>query len=59
MKLLLIRAKGHVDKEVKRSIENDIRQAISQGFYVYGDDIDVSVADVDVSEITRGKKLFG
>ncbi|MCY7886350.1 hypothetical protein MOA93_14750 [Bacillus spizizenii] len=58
MKLLLIRAKGHVDKEVKRSIENDVRQAINQGFYVYGDDIDVSVADVDASEITQGKETL-
>ncbi|WJF88562.1 hypothetical protein [Bacillus subtilis] len=42
MKLVLIR--GHVDKEVKRSIENDVSVAINQGFFVYGDDIDVSVA---------------
>ncbi|MCY8975649.1 hypothetical protein [Bacillus atrophaeus] len=36
MKLLLIWAKGNMDKEVKRSIENDVRQAINQGFFVYG-----------------------
>ncbi|CAI6265983.1 hypothetical protein NRS6085_09765 [Bacillus subtilis] len=47
MKLLLVRAKGRINKEVKRSIENDVRQAINQGFIVYWDDLDVSVADVD------------
>ncbi|MDP0481814.1 hypothetical protein [Bacillus subtilis] len=44
MKLVLIRAKRHGDKEVKRSMENDVSVAINQGFFVYGDDIDVSVA---------------
>ncbi|MCY8947982.1 hypothetical protein [Bacillus atrophaeus] len=58
MKLLLIRAKGHMDKEVKRSIESDVRQAINQGFFVYGDDLDVSVADVDASEITQGEETL-
>ncbi|MFJ9204116.1 hypothetical protein ACIROP_04510 [Bacillus velezensis] len=32
--------------------------AINQGFFVYGDDIDVSVADVDVSEITQGEETL-
>ncbi|MEC1668279.1 hypothetical protein [Bacillus mojavensis] len=56
MKLLVIRAKGHADKEVKRSIENDVCQAINQGFFVYGDDLDLFIADVDVLEVPEEKE---
>ncbi|OOE22031.1 hypothetical protein [Bacillus subtilis] len=58
MKLLLIRAKEHVDKEVKRSIENDVCQAINQGFFVYGDELDLSIADVDVLDVTEEKETL-
>ncbi|WP_430792441.1 hypothetical protein [Bacillus subtilis] len=57
MKLVLIRAKRPVDKEVKRSIENDVNVAIAGLLCIWGRHRCVS-CDVDVSEITQGEETL-